>query len=335
MASASSEHNVLRQLFAQLSEKGNNNLHILRGPGDDAAIFTPQSNGPLVWTVDTVTEGQDYRFKWPNGAMSNGVEVGWKAVAQNLSDINAMGAHPLGILVSITSPRDGDETFASDVTSGILQSLAALGVSEVPILGGDLGRAALSAVTITILGQLELGAPTLYRSGAKAGDRLYVSGTPGFAGAGLAALESAPMKDAANIAGKSIRAQLYPRPLLTEGRAAARAGATSGIDVSDGILNECSLLAAASHVGIDLSKKQLAELAFPLTELAQMLGKNPQDWVLSGGEDYCLLYTMPSGSVPLPTSRQIGVVTEAFFGVRIDSAPIHQSTRQGWDPWSS
>lgn len=333
MNNSQRELGVLQSVLEKITPSRTTSSEVSLGIGDDATVFSPGDNQQLVWTIDTLTEAQDFRFSWPNGHRSTGQSVGWKAVAQNLSDINAMGATPFAILVSITATLTGHDDFAAEVMSGVVAALDALNVPQVLVLGGDIGRGESAACTITALGTLAKECRPLTRSTARAGDHVIVTGAPGFAAAGLAILQSDASISDTVLTQRVLAAQLQPTPDLKTGELLRQLHATAAIDVSDGILSECAHLATESRVGIDLDSRVISALAEPLQPVAQLTGASAKAWVLSGGEDYVLLATLPaSAKVPFYATK-IGEVTERNAVVTIDGDRPEPDSAQGWDPW--
>lgn len=327
------EFSVLQSVLERLSPSRTTSDEVSVGIGDDASVFSTDGIDHFVWTIDTLTEEQDFRFDWPNGHRSNGHSVGWKAVAQNLSDINAMGATPFAILVSITIPLTGQDDFAAQVMSGVSAALDALDIPQVLILGGDIGRGGCASCTITALGTLKRESRPLTRSKACAGDQVIVTGAPGFAAAGLAILQSDASIGDTKIIRAAIAAQLNPKPDLNTGELLRDLHATAAIDVSDGILSECLHLAMASSVGVDLDSSAVAALGEPLRHIAQSTGSSAISWVLSGGEDYVLLATLPASTDLPPFATRLGQVTGLNSVVTIDGERLEPDSLRGWDPW--
>lgn len=286
------------------------------GLGDDAAVVR-FGHGQVAMTTDTMAEGQDFRRRWWAQARDWATDVGTKAAAQNLSDINAMGATTTALLISLTLPPDTPLEWVQDFYRGVIRACQAPGAQDCLIAGGDLASGETISVTITALGEAPDGGSPLTRAGANAGDVLAVCGPLGYAAAGLALLEG----DHAQQEGDSHRqlihqcllAQQRPTPPLTAGAAARSAGASAGMDLSDGLLRDATRLAEASAVSIRLDDAALAAEAEHLAAVAAALGASPADaleWVLTGGEDYSLLATF-SAQTALPTGfRAIGTVVD-------------------------
>ena len=235
--------------------------------GDDCAVL---ADGLLV-AADVVVEGVHF------AAPTRPADVGWKAVAVNVSDVAAMGGRPTHLVVTVAAPPGTDVDALYD---GIEEGAEAF---RCPVVGGDLSASPVLAVSVTVLGTTD-GRPPVLRSGARVGDAVWVTGPLG-GGAASSYLRR-------------------PAPRVTEGIAAARAGATAMIDVSDGLGADLGHLLDASGVGADI-----ADGAVPVARgatLAQAMG---------GGEDYELVFTGPDAAGAAAGAVRIGVIV-ADRGVR-------------------
>ena len=188
-----SESQLLGRIFPRLTIPQPNGgpaaaSYLLLGPGDDAAIVAAP-DGRTVLSIDTQVADQDFRLEWNNGYRTTGYDVGWKAAAQNLSDINAMGARATSLVVSLTMPPETLVSWVEDFADGLVAGIRGLGAPACAVAGGDLGRGRELAVSVAILGTLDGKEPVL-RSGARPGDTVALAGTVGRAAAGLALLES-------------------------------------------------------------------------------------------------------------------------------------------------
>ena len=289
----------------------------LLGPGDDAAVVAAP-DGRYVVTTDMMIHGPDFRLAW-----SSPSDLGWKAAASNLSDIAAMGAVPTALVVALAAPADTPVAFLEAFADGLREGCAALAPTA-GVVGGDLSVSDTLTIAVTAFGDLE-GRPPVLRSGARPGDVVAVSGALGLAAEGLRLLfdratttgtqEGAP--DAAAAAALAlehpvpIAAQLRPRPPIADGKAAAIAGATAMLDLSDGLAIDARRLARASGVALQLRGVTGLEL--------------------TGGEDHSLLATFPAGTALPGGFRAIGVVAEGD-GIVVDGVPFDE--RGGWDPYA-
>jgi thiamine-monophosphate kinase len=298
LVSALSESELLARIFPRLEMGGARGAATLLGPGDDAALVASRDGRTLI-SIDTQVQDQDFRLQWANGYRTTGFDVGWKAAAQNLSDINAMGGKATSLVVSLTLPPETPVSWVEDLADGLTAGITELGATECSVAGGDLGRGTEISVTVAVLGTLEGGAPVL-RSGARAGDILALAGTVGRAAAGLALLESdTPMQALAPEQRALVENQCRPRPPLAAGPRARAAGATAMMDISDGLVRDGGRLAAASGVVLDLDPLELKRQAEGLSPASDVLAADPLAWVLGGGEDHGLLATFPAG-IQLP-----------------------------------
>jgi thiamine-monophosphate kinase len=280
---------------------------VLVGPGDDAAVLAV--GPPIVTSVDLLVEGVHFRRDW-----SSAHDVGRKAVAVNVSDLEAMGARTTALLVGLSAPADLAVSWALDFAKGLAQECQAAGVS---LVGGDLTRARDITVAVTALGGLDGRTPVL-RSGARPGDVVAVRGRLGWAAAGLVVLGRGFRSPRV-----VVEAHRVPEVDYGAGAAAAVAGATSMIDVSDGLLADVGHIAAASGVTIDLDRSAF-EVAEPLQAVAAATGTDPYALVLTGGEDHALAATFP-GELTLPDGwLAVGRVLQPGqdpAGVLVDGAP--------------
>ena len=298
---------VLGRIFPKLPEAS---AQIL-GPGDDAAVVAAP-DGRFVVTTDMMIHGPDFRLAW-----SSAHDLGWKAAASNLSDVAAMGAVPTALVVALAAPADTAIEFLEDFAEGLRDGCEAM-APGCGVVGGDLSVSATLTIAVTAFGDLEGRAP-VRRSGARAGNVIAVSGVLGEAAEGLRLLFELGVKDgepdataAAQLKAThpaQLAAQLTPHPPIADGKAAAIAGATSMIDLSDGLALDSRRVAEASGVAFEF------------------VGLTPDE--LSGGEDHSLLATFPAGTALPGGFRQVGTVTEGE-GIHLDGRPVAQS---GWDPY--
>ena len=291
--------------------------HVYIGPGDDAAVLrTP--TGHVVVSTDLLVEGRHFRREWAPAH-----QVGRKAAASNLSDVNAMGGTAHSLTVGIAAPADLPARWVLDLADGIAEEAALVGAS---VVGGDLTTADQVVLAITVLGACEI-AP-VRRTGARPGDVLALAGRQGWAAAGLAVLGRGFRSPRA-----LVEAYQRPDPPYAAGPAAARAGATSMIDVSDGLLADAGHLAQDSGVAIDVRTDAFV-LAEPMRAVGSALGVDPLQFVLGGGDDHALLATFPAGATLPEGFAAIGTVAEPVPGttgpdlVTVDGA-AYDGTR-GW-----
>jgi thiamine-monophosphate kinase len=289
-----------------------------RGLADDAAVWTPPLGRDLVFTHDVLACGVHYV---PGDPPS---DIAWKLLAVNLSDLAAMGAAPCGVLLGLGLSAAEDDDWRAAFSAGLGRALVHFGVA---LWGGDTVTGLAAAVLgLTAVGSVE-PETALSRSGAKVGDDLWVSGSIGDAGLGLAiALGHAP-HDAALL--KRFR---RPEPRLALGRALIGT-ASAAMDVSDGLLIDADRLAQASGVAlaIDLGAVPVSDAAAArCPTLAERIA------LTTAGDDYELLFTAPPGvdvaalSGRTPVTR-IGAVT-AGRGVRLANQGVDVTpARLGWE----
>lgn len=283
------------------------------GIGDDAAVLAaPDSR--VVATMDLLVEGRHFRRDW-----SGPVDIGGKAAAQNLADIAAMGATPTALLIGLAAPGDLPIAWAEGLATGLAQECARAGAS---VAGGDIVEAATITLAVTALGDLA-GAAPVTRAGARPGDLVAIAGSLGRSAAGLALLQAGLPEPASLLA-----AHRRPRPPYDAGPEAARLGATSMIDISDGLGQDLGHVAAASGVLIDLESARLDPGQALRAAAAALGGPDPLEWVLAGGEDHALAATFPAGTRLPARWVVIGHVGKGS-GVRLDSRPSGRLS--GWN----
>ena len=229
--------------------------------GDDAALVVPPIGGLLLAT-DVVVAGVHADL-----SLTGLDDLGWKAIAVNVSDIAAMGGRPTHSLVSVVGPPDVDIDL---LYAGIADAIEAYGC---PVIGGDLSSGDQLVVSVTLVGEVGEGPPVL-RSGALPGDALFVTGPLGASAAGLRLLREGRPDDGPEL----VAAHRRPQARVAEGRAARRAGATAMVDVSDGLAADVRHLAEQSGVGVVLDSVPVAAGA----TIEEALG---------GGEDYELVFS--------------------------------------------
>lgn len=310
---------------------------VLLGAGDDAALVERPGHR-LVLTTDMLVEGVDFDRSW-----SLPRDVGYKAVAVNVSDVAAMAGSPRYGLVSLGLPAGGLEArWVLELAGGMREAADEHAVS---IVGGDVSRAAQVVVSVALTGEVpRVG--EVRRSGARPGDRLVVTGRLGAAAAGLRLL-TMPAGEAARVmsngwARELAAAQNRPVARPGEGRALASAGATAMIDVSDGLAKDLWRLCRASGIGarLNLVDVPVAEAIREMTRVVP--GVDALELALGGGEDFELLAAMPpeavEGAVRTLWDRfgtRLTEIGEVLEGGEVVAVEAGGSTRplpdSGWD----
>jgi thiamine-monophosphate kinase len=247
--------------------------------GDDAAVVRVP-RGRVVLSTDMLLAGTHFSLGYflPE-------EVGWRALSANLSDLAAMGASPVCYLAALAAP--GDTPVAT--IDGIFRGMArAAGPSGMRLMGGDTCRGDRLVLCLTVVGAAERGRPVT-RAGARPGDILYVTGAPGWSGLGLRLLRGGRPAGATGWRREAMRRHLMPEARWREGIAAARSGAVSAmIDLSDGVLQDLVHLLERDGLGAILREESFP-MAPAFLRAAGVLGIDPLDAFLAGGEDYELL----------------------------------------------
>ncbi len=273
------------------------------GPGDDAAVLEREA-GLLAATTDMLVEGVDFL---PG---EDPASLGRRAVSVNLSDLAAMGAEPEALLLAIGFDRRRGTDYALAITKGASERAAEFGAR---LVGGDLSDAPVTVLTVALWGR-PAGA-VLKRSGARSGDLVFLTGAPGEASAGLSLAEAGaaapPRTPLPDWHGGLLAAYRNPTPRIAFGAALARRGlATAAIDVSDGVGVDAGRLARASGVRLVLERGALP-VSDALRAFAEREGEDPVERLLSGGDDYELLFTAPE-------ERAAAIEAEASaLGVRV------------------
>lgn len=287
---------------------------VVVGPGDDAAVLRIR-NGHVVVSTDLMVEGRHFRRDW-----ASGYDIGVRAAAQNLSDINAMGGVAHSLTIGLAAPADLPARWALDFAAGVAEECAKVGAT---VVGGDLTRADEVMIAVTVLGGCTV-APVL-RSGADPGQVVAIAGRQGWAAGGFAVLGRGFRSPRV-----LVEAYRRPEPPYAAGASAAEAGATAMIDVSDGLIADAGHIADASDVAIDLHVESF-EIPEPLQAVGAALGADPMQFILGGGDDHPLLASFADADAVPEGWRVIGTVSE-YAGegprVTVDGAAYDGPT--GW-----
>lgn len=281
------------ELIARLTKGLALSPDVIVGPGDDCAVLDTGGNRWLLATDDSQVEGVHFLYE-----LSQPEEIGRKALAINISDIAAMGGEPRFALVSLVLPPGYELDRLERIYAGLRQEAEQFGVA---LIGGNISGTgerhdAPLIIDITLLGEVERER-ALLRSGARPGDLLCVTGTPGDAAAALYTVLH-PSQAYPPAAREQLLASLrVPTPRVREGRVLSRFGpriVTSMLDISDGLSGDLAHICERSNVGALLDAARLP-LSPALREVAASIHHNPLDWVLHGGDAYELLFTTAPG----------------------------------------
>jgi len=266
--------------------RGATPLQIVRGIGDDCAVLRPSAGMDLLLTTDTQEEGVHFRRDWATPQ-----DIGWRCLAVNVSDIAAMGGSPLGAVIALSVPATLAVGFVERLYDG-LQELAT--AYDCPIIGGNVSRASEHmAVTITVLGEVPCDRG-VYRSGARVGDEIWVTGDLGGATAGLQVL-SHPEAVANLATAEVLQRYRRPCPRLREAQYLRQHGVLhSLIDISDGLSSDLAHICAESGVGAQLEATCIP-VSDKVCQIARALRVDPLTLALHGGEDFELCLTAPAG----------------------------------------
>ncbi len=254
---------------------------VMVGIGDDAAAWRGDNHIQLA-TTDTLV--QDIHFDLN---IINWEELGWKALAVNLSDIAAMGGTPKYALLALALPGELEVEDISSFTNGMIHLAKEFGVA---IVGGNVATAPNVIITITVMGCSE-SEVILKRSTASPGDKIAVTGYLGLSAAGLEMFKGKTISDP-EINNILRRAHLTPRPKVREGQVLVKQGVKTAIDISDGLIADLDHICELSKVN---AKVRIEEI--PIHPVVKANFSNYQELALSGGEDYELLFTADDATI--------------------------------------
>jgi thiamine-monophosphate kinase len=313
------EFDLIARYFTR--PKTHTSARAVLGVGDDCALLAPQPGMQLAVSSDMLVEGRHFL------STVAPERLGHKALAVNLSDLAACGAEPLAFTLALALPR-ANEAFIAPFSQGLLKLADAQGIE---LVGGDMTSGPLN-ICITVIGQVPPG-QALLRSGARADDELWVSGCLGDARLALEVF-----RGRLTLAGADFdhvrRAMELPQPRVALGMA-LRGVASSAIDLSDGLLGDLAHVLRQSNVGATLNVDALPRSAV----LAAQTQALQQECVLTGGDDYELLFTAPAAlhSAVMAAGQKAGVAVTCC-GVIEDKSGLRVIDAQGRTvatPWRS
>jgi len=296
--------------------------------GDDAAVWRPRAGHETILTCDWFLEGTHFLANWHPPE-----SIGWKCLVRASSDVTAMGAQPRCFLLSLALPSIRTGAWLEQFLHGLKRASRAL---HCPLAGGDTTRRNEILVNITVVGECKRGRAIL-RSGARAGDAIFVTGRLGEAEYGLRLLQRAPKR--VNSSDKRLRKHLFPEPRLAAGLWLAKNGlATAMMDLSDGLSSDLPRLCKASAVGARIQRDLLPCVAIAGDRLNKF---DATEFALHGGDDYELLFTAaPKTVARIPNTigrvviTRIGEITSHKSIVLAgESGATEELQRKGWDPF--
>ena len=318
------EFELIERYFAAV---GTTRPDVALGVGDDAAILAVPAGQEHIACTDTLVAGRHFPLDF------DAADIGWRALAVNLSDLAAMGADPAWATLALTLP-ELDEDWLESFVEGLSGIALPHGVA---LVGGDTTRGPLT-LTVQALGLAPKGA-ALRRRGAQPGDLLYVTGWPGDAAAGLALLQGRLAGGGADRAALELKFR-RPEPRVGFG-IRLRGVASACIDVSDGLAADLGRLVAASGVGavVRAAELPLSRALFTLAGEARA-----REFALGGGDDYELLFSVPSAArgallramagAGAPACHCIGEIVSGR-GVRVVGEKGDLPLPKGWDHFAT
>lgn len=256
---------------------GRNHRGVEIGIGDDAAVVSVSEKA--VVTTDVAVEGTHFSTQW-----SSPFEIGRKIAAANLADVYAMGGSPRYLVAAVTLTGDEGMEWIEELAEGIAHEAASCGAY---VVGGDLAKGPCISIAITAIGETN---HPITRSGAKAGDSIYISSLPGWSAAGLAVIEKELNNDLAFHAISEFRA---PTVDYTSAVQFSNAKANSLCDISDALIVQAEQIAKASGVCLSLDKSLISKHPEfdSLCELSEIALVDVWQWIFAGGEDHVFLAT--------------------------------------------
>lgn len=307
------EKELIKRIREKVSARSGARTGLECGIGDDTAAFKLDGDITLL-TSDVLVDRIHFDTK-----NINGFDLGYKAIAVNISDIAAMAGTPLYALVTLGIPEDTETGFLDRLYDGAIEASS---LYNLTIVGGDTTRSECLFIDVTVVGRVEKGM-ILKRSTAKKGDSIYITGSLGASSLGLSAISPGHIEGSQGVERLKAR-HLRPTPRLAEGRLLASLGATAGEDVSDGLVTDLVHIAEESGVGFMLYEDRIPLDKDVLDNALAISGQDPLDLAYFGGEDYELVVTGPPGMTeryessfggePHTSLTDIGVITDRDQG---------------------
>jgi thiamine-monophosphate kinase len=309
---------------------------VVKGIGDDCAVYQSSPGRVSLLTTDMLVEDVHFLL-----SSITPFQLGRKAIAVNLSDIAAMGGNPLVALISLGIPPDRAVEEIHELYRGMRDMCGRYAVS---IVGGDtVASHGNLIINVCLIGEAD-EREVLYRSGARPGDNIYLTGVVGDSAAGLAILKG-EITASESLAAHFLKAHNEPDPLIDTGRTiAASRLASAMIDVSDGLAADLGHIAEQSGVGALLFENKIP-LSRELKGLTDYADRTPLDFALSGGEDYVLLVTVPAENMQEFEQAcqkestfslfQVGEIQEEKgIRIRYEDGSVEELAHKGFDHFS-
>jgi thiamine-monophosphate kinase len=308
-------------LISRIRRQARAGNHVLTGIGDDSAVLRLSPGHESLVTTDFTLEGIHFRRDWhaPDS-------VGHRCLTRGLSDIAAMGGEPVAAFLSLALPKDLPQKWADGFLRGLLSLARRFGVS---LAGGDTAESPDGILAdIVVLGSVPRGKAIL-RSGARPGDRVYVSGK---LGGSAATLERMRAKPKSKLNPRDFKAHFFPEARVRLGRALREKGLASAmIDISDGLSTDLAHICEESRVGAEIEEELIPRA---------VIGKPAQEvdlrFALHGGEDYELLFTVPEGRrIPariagVPVTKIGRIVRGKRVVIKTKNGKSRELAPQGW-----
>lgn len=330
---------IARSVLADRGQGRPQGVHL--GIGDDAAILASGRGRKSEWVLscDTFLEGVHFV-----GDLHSADSVGYKALARATSDLAAMGATPRFFLLTLALPRGRTGKWLGQFLGGLRRAARQFGMA---LIGGDTTQGRTTFISITVVGEVSRGR-MVARSGARPGDRIYVSGVLGAAQLGLLLLKNRARARGVKSCVAALKAHLYPQIRVELGRFLARQRVASAmIDISDGLSTDLSRLCDASGAGARVWAEQIPCVQVPIRAGGKLISAlaglklDPLKLTLDGGEDYELLFTVPPGDEKrlrqapgFGDLRQIGEIIRGSEAILIqENGTEKRLVPGGWDPF--